>query len=104
MEPDRIKPKEMLKESLSWLERIIPEVRVDVNDELDEMKISVDELFKTIDFSRLRQLGKLYKILNEVLHFINDNKSDEIKAEDIEYAAINGIITQLDPNSIILPS
>ncbi len=33
VEPDRIKPKEMLVESLSWLERIIPEVQVNVNDE-----------------------------------------------------------------------
>jgi carboxyl-terminal processing protease len=103
VEPDRIKPKEMLKESLTWLERIIPEVRVDINDEAEEIKISVDELSKIIDFSRIRRLSELYMTLNDALHFINDNKSDKIKTEDIEYAAINGMLTQLDPHSIVFP-
>jgi carboxyl-terminal processing protease len=103
VEPDRIKPKEMLKESLIWLERLIPEVRVDINDKAEEIKISVDELSKTIDFSRIRHLSKLYMALNDALHFINDNKSGEIKAEDIEYAAINGMLSQLDPHSVVFP-
>lgn len=103
VEPDRIKPKEMLKESLIWLERLIPEVRVDINDETEEIKILVDDLSKTIDFSRIRRLSELYMTLNEALHFINDNKSDKTKAEDIEYAAINGMLTQLDPHSVVFP-
>lgn len=103
VEPDRIKPKEMLKESLTWLERLIPEVRVDINDKTEEIKISVDELSKTIDFSRARRLSKLYMTLNDALHFINDNKSGEIKAEDIEYAATNGLLSQLDPHSVVFP-
>ncbi|MEE9605991.1 MAG: MXAN_5808 family serine peptidase [Candidatus Scalindua sp.] len=103
VEPDRIKPKEMLRESLIWLERLIPEVRVDINDETEEIKISVDDLSKTIDFSRIRRLSELYMAINEALHFVNDNKSDKIKAEDIEYAAINGMLTQLDPHSVVFP-
>lgn len=103
VEPDRIKPKEMLKESLTWLERLIPEVRVDINDEAEEIKISVDELSKTIDFSRVRRLSELYKTLNDALHFINDNKTGKTKAEDIEYAAINGMLSQLDPHSVVFP-
>jgi carboxyl-terminal processing protease len=101
--PDRIKPKEMLKESLVWLERLIPEVRVDINDETEEIEILVDNFSKTIDFSRIRRLSELYMTLNEALHFVNDNKSGKIKAEDIEYAAINGMLTQLDPHSIVFP-
>ena len=103
VEPERIKPKEMLKESLHWLERIIPEVQVDINEEDDEAKISVDELSKIVDISRIRRLSELYKILNSVLHFVNDNKSHDIKTEDIEYAAINGMLSQLDPHSIVFP-
>ncbi len=103
VEPDRIKPKEMLKESLSWLERIIPEVQVNVNDESEEIEILVDKTSKTIDISRMRQLGELYNTLNDVLHFVNENKYHEIKAEDIEYAAINGMLAQLDPHSVVFP-
>ncbi|ODS32867.1 MAG: peptidase [Candidatus Scalindua rubra] len=101
VEPERIKPKDMLKEALSWLERIIPEVQVNVNDESEEIEILVDKLSKTIDISRVRRLGELYNILNEALRFVNENKHHEIKAEDIEYAAINGMLTQLDPHSVV---
>ena len=103
VEPDRIKPKEMLKESLSWLERIIPEVQVSVNDKSEKIEILVDEASKVVDFSKVRRLGELYNTLNEVLHFVNDNKHHEIKTEDIEFAAINGMLSQLDPHSVVFP-
>ena len=97
VEPDRIKPKGMLKESLSWLERIIPEVQVSVDDKTEKIEILVDEASKVVDFSKVRRLGELYNTLNEALHFVNDNKHHEIKTEDIEFAAINGMLSQLDP-------
>jgi len=103
VEPDRIKPKEMLKESLSWLERIIPEVQVSVNDKTEKIEILVDEASKVVDFSKVRRLGELYNTLNEALHFVNDNKHHEIKTEDIEFAAINGMLSQLDPHSVVFP-
>ena len=103
VEPERVKPKEMLIESLSWLERIIPEVQVNVNDESEEIEILVDKTSKIIDISRVRQLGELYNALNDVLYFVNENKYHEIKAEDIEYAAINGMLAQLDPHSVVFP-
>jgi carboxyl-terminal processing protease len=103
VEPDRIKPKEMLIESLSWLERVIPEVQVNVNDESEEIEILVDKTSKIVDISRIRRLGELYNTLNDVLHFVNENKYHEIKAEDIEYAAINGMLAQLDPHSVVFP-
>ena len=103
VEPDRIKPKEMLKESLSWLERIIPEVQVSVNDRTEKIEILVDEASKVVDFSKVRRLGELYNTLNEALHFVNDNKHHDIKTEDIEYAAINGMLSQLDPHSVVFP-
>ena len=93
----------MLIESLSWLERIIPEVQVNVNDESEEVEILVDKTSKIIDISRIRRLGELYNTLNDVLHFVNENKYHEIKAEDIEYAAINGMLAQLDPHSVVFP-
>ena len=93
----------MLKEALSRLERVIPEVQVNVNEETEEVEILVDQVSKKVDFSRIRRLGELYNTLNDVLRFVNDNKHDEIKTEDIEYAAINGMLSQLDPHSVVFP-
>ena len=93
----------MLKASLSWLERIIPEVQVNVNDKSDKIEILVDDASKVINFSKVRRLSELYNTLNDVLHFVNDNKHHEIETEDIEYAAINGMLSQLDPHSVVFP-
>jgi len=85
VEPDRVKPKEMLIESLSWLERIIPEVQVNVNDESEEIEILVDKTSKIIDISRIRQLGELYNTLNDALRFVNENKYHEIRDKNIPH-------------------
>jgi carboxyl-terminal processing protease len=103
VEPDRIKPKEMLKEALSRLERVIPEVQVNINEEAEEAEILVDQVAKKVDISKIKRLGELYNTLNDILRFVNDNKYDEIKTEDIEYAAINGMLSQLDPHSVVFP-
>ncbi|MCP4458622.1 MAG: PDZ domain-containing protein, partial [Cytophagales bacterium] len=93
----------MLKEALFKLERVIPEVQININEETEEVEILVDQVSKEVDISRIRRLGELYNTLNEILRFVNDNKHDEIKTEDIEYAAINGMLSQLDPHSVVFP-
>ncbi|MDR4497399.1 MAG: S41 family peptidase [Candidatus Scalindua sp.] len=103
VEPERIVPKEMIRESVSWLERIIPEVMVDIDESSEEIKILVQEHSQTVDISHIKRLSDLYTTLSDILHFVNENKSNEVKAEDIEYAAINGMLSQLDPHSIVFP-
>ncbi len=103
VEPERIVPKEMLRESASWLERIIPEVLVNIDEKAEEIEIMINENSETIDTSRVKRLSDLYKTLSDVLRFVNEHKSDKVKAEDIEYAAINGLLSQLDPHSIVFP-
>ncbi|MCP4267949.1 MAG: PDZ domain-containing protein [Candidatus Brocadiaceae bacterium] len=103
VEPDRIKPKEMLKDALSRLERVVPEVQVNINEETEVVEILVDQVSKKVNISKIRRLGELYNTLNDILRFVNDNKHDEIKTEDIEYAAINGMLSQLDPHSVVFP-
>ncbi|MDR4504762.1 MAG: S41 family peptidase [Candidatus Scalindua sp.] len=103
VEPERIVPKEMLRESVSWLERIIPEVLVNIDEEAEEIEILINEVSDTIDTSRITRLSDLYTTLSDILNFVNEHKSDKVKAEDIEYAAINGLLSQLDPHSIVFP-
>ncbi|MCP5006289.1 MAG: PDZ domain-containing protein [Planctomycetes bacterium] len=103
VEPERIVPKEMLREATSWLERIIPEVLVNIDEDAEEIQIFVNETSETIDTSRVRRLKDLYRTLSDILRFVNEHKSDKVKTEDIEYAAINGLLSQLDPHSIVFP-
>lgn len=105
VDPDRIKTVEMLKEALSWEERIIPEVLVDFPESTTTGKVTVDDVSKAYDLSKIHRSKDMVEILHDALTFINTNRSptEILTASDIEYTAINGMLTQLDPHSIILP-
>ena len=105
VDPERIKTIEMLKESLAWEERIIPEVLTDFAENTNTQTVTVDDVVKTYDLSRIKRSKDMVEILQDALTFINTNRqpNEIITASDIEYTAINGMLTQLDPHSIILP-
>ncbi|NUO08320.1 MAG: PDZ domain-containing protein [Candidatus Brocadia sp.] len=105
VDPERIKTVEMLKEALTWEERIIPEVLADFSENSNTEKVTVDDVSKTYDLSKIHRSKDMVEILHDALIFINTHRqpSEVITASDIEYTAINGMLTQLDPHSIILP-
>jgi len=105
VDPERIKTVEMLKEALSWEERIIPEVLTDFTESANTQTVTVDDISKTYDLSKIRRSKDMVEILQDSLTFINTYRqpNETITANDIEYTAINGMLTQLDPHSIILP-
>ncbi|OHC06412.1 MAG: hypothetical protein A3J92_03425 [Planctomycetes bacterium RIFOXYC2_FULL_41_27] len=103
--PERIKTAEMLKEALLWEERIIPEVLTDFTESTNTQTVTVDDISKTYDLSKIRRSKDMVEILQDALTFINSYRqtNETITANNIEYTAINGMLTQLDPHSIILP-
>lgn len=105
VDPERIKNVEMLKEALSWEERIIPEVLVDFPESTNKGMVTVDDVSKSYDLARIHRPKDMVEILQDALTFINTNRqpTETLTASDIEYTAINGMLTQLDPHSIILP-
>src|SRR3989339_498259 len=105
VDPERIKTVEMLKEALSWQERLIPEVLIDFTENTNTETVTVDDVSKTFDLAKVRRTKDMVEILQDALTFINSYRqtNETITANDIEYTAINGMLTQLDPHSIILP-
>src|SRR3989339_468426 len=105
VDPERIKTVEMLKEALSWQERLIPEVLTDFTESTNTQTVTVDDISKTYDLSKIRRSKDMVEILQDALTFINSYRqtNETITANNIEYTAINGMLTQLDPHSIILP-
>ncbi|MBM2835209.1 MAG: ctpA 1, partial [Candidatus Brocadiaceae bacterium] len=95
----------MLKEALSWQERLIPEVLTDFTENTNTETVTVDDVSKTFDLAKVRRTKDMVEILQDALTFINSYRqtNETITANDIEYTAINGMLTQLDPHSIILP-
>jgi len=88
-----------------WEERIIPEVLTDFTESTNTQTVTVDDISKTYDLSKIRRSKDMVEILQDALTFINSYRqtNETITANNIEYTAINGMLTQLDPHSIILP-
>ncbi|WP_347273601.1 MXAN_5808 family serine peptidase [Candidatus Kuenenia sp.] len=105
VDPDRIDNVEMIKGALDWQERVIPEVLVDYFEEKKIKTVTVDTVSKTFDLSEVRRTKDVFKVLQDALDFINKHREENVSltASDVEYTAINGMLTQLDPHSIILP-
>src|SRR5574340_96069 len=74
VDPERIKTLEMLKESLTWEERLIPEVLTDFAEGTNTETVTVDDVSKTYDLSKIRRSKDMVEILRDALGFINKQR------------------------------
>ncbi|HHT9121205.1 MAG TPA: MXAN_5808 family serine peptidase, partial [Candidatus Hypogeohydataceae bacterium YC41] len=103
VEQERIHSQHMLVEGLQGLERLLPEVQVEPNETQGTLDITVGEGKKRLDMSKVQSLDDTLTLIKEGLFFIQNNLEDTSKASEIEYAAINGMLSDLDPHSVLFP-
>ncbi len=110
VEPERIKPPKMLIASLNEIQNAIPEIVVDYdrsNPDVSpkEITVTVKTTSRKFDVGEIQSLWEMSFKLKEIFGFIQDTlgDSEDIKYQDIEYAAINGMLETLDPHSTLLP-
>lgn len=102
VDPARIDPKKMLFSALDSVQFNVPEVLVEPYPEEDRVVVVVNdkkETFSTADVdSPWRLSGKLKKIFR----FIEAHMNPGADLAQVEYAAINGMLSTLDPHSVLL--
>jgi carboxyl-terminal processing protease len=102
VDPSRIDPKKMLFSALDSVQFNVPEVLVEPYPEEDRVVVVVNdkkETFSTADVdSPWRLSGKLKKIFR----FIEAHMNPGADLAEVEYAAINGMLSTLDPHSVLL--
>jgi carboxyl-terminal processing protease len=110
VEPDRVKPPKMLIGALDELQNTIAEVvveydRKDDQSTPDAVKVTVRDQSKTFEVKGIQSLWEMSFKLKEIFSFIQTSlgKPDDLKYQDVEYAAINGLLSTLDPHSNLLP-
>ncbi len=98
----RIDPKKMLYAALDSVQFNIPEVLVEPDVAKNKVAVAVNdkrELFDTDDVDSLwRMTGKLKRIFR----FVETNMNAGADLEKVEYAAVNGMLSTLDPHSILM--
>ena len=112
VEPERINPAKMLISALEEIQSAIPEVVIrhdaqggEPDARATQVEVQVNETQKSFDVQGIASLWEMSFKLKEIFTFIEGSLGDDpdVKFQDIEYAAINGMLSTLDPHSTLLP-
>jgi carboxyl-terminal processing protease len=130
VDPNRIDPKEMFVSALEAVEKQVPEVMVEpggpvcahtkaaepgtaaqpactaantLNKVPDgKIRVTVGGAVREFDYSEVDNIWKIPLKMREVFSFIKENLVSSTDQREIEYAAVNGMLTTLDPHSWLL--
>ncbi len=102
VDPKRVKPKEMMISALEYVEKAVPDVMVEGSAETGSLKLNVNGKTKEFDISRVDSLWKMNYAMKDVFDYIARNMRPMEDTRDVEYAAINGMLSTLDPHSVLL--
>jgi len=105
--PARVRPKAMLIGALRGAEAAVPDLLVtpdsEDEDRVRQVQIRIGDRVKTFEIGEIRDLYEMNWRLLDCFEFIAPNLPPDVKPEDVEYAAINGLLTPLDEHSNFLP-
>lgn len=106
VEPDRIEPKRMIVAAIREIQALVPEVRVLVDERRDGTPRSVKVWVANDQASfGLERVGDLFELgwkLSDVFEFLQRHLPPSTDLADVEYAAVNGMLSTLDPHSVLL--
>ncbi|SET32088.1 MXAN_5808 family serine peptidase [Stigmatella erecta] len=102
VDPKRVRPKEMMIASLEYVEKSVPDVLVEGNAETGKINLNVNGKQQEFDISHVDSLWKMSFTLKDIFDFISKNMRRIEDTRDIEYAAVNGALSTLDPHSVLL--
>lgn len=102
VDPDRIKPKQMLVSALNYVQRDVPQVIV-TQDKPEEITVQVEAETKTFRIDNIQGPWDVAARLREVFGFLQKNlEGSDVDLRALEYAACNGMLHTLDPHSSFL--
>jgi carboxyl-terminal processing protease len=100
VEPQRIRPKEMLLAALDAVEKNVPEVLVEEG--TNEAVVTVGTETRSFRLDDVTSLWELSFALRDVFRFLETRISADVDRREVEYAAVNGMLGKLDPHSVLL--
>ncbi len=103
VDKQRVRPRAMFQATLEQIERDIPEVLFRFESDSDRVDTTVDTYHKTIPVGDIRTLSDVVTALRSVLEFVEQHLYSDMPMQEVEYAAINGFLSTLDPHSLLLP-
>jgi len=108
--PSRIDPRKMFDKALEHLEAERAEVRITGDARSRRVKVQVGPRSRTFRLKPLSSASLLYTELKSILGWVRGaieaNADGPVKPRElaeVEYAAVNGVVSTLDPHSVLMP-
>src|SRR5262245_14164553 len=102
VDPTRVEPKRMLYAALDSVQFNIPEVLVEPDLARNKLRVTVNDKRETFDTDDVDSPWRLASKLKKVFRFIETNMNAGGDLAKVEYAAVNGMLSTLDPHSILM--
>src|SRR5512140_2388259 len=102
VDPSRFDPKQMVVSALESVERAVAEVMVQGDAKSPKLTLTVGSSSRELDLSGVDSIWKIRTVLGEAMGFVQDHLVAHKDLREIEYAAVNGMLSTLDPHTILL--
>jgi carboxyl-terminal processing protease len=101
VDTNRVKPKEMFKASLDYLSKTTAEIMLQP-DGADSFTLYVDTQKQSFSTKQISGLTDLKFALKDVFAFLVKALPKGTNLRDIEYNAVNGLLSTLDPHTVLM--
>ena len=104
--PQRVKPPALLIGALRGAENAVPDMMVTPDSEdplkVGSVEVRVGDNVRNFDIGGVADLYQMNWLLVDIFEFVSAHLPPDVKGEEVEYAAINGMLTPLDEHSVYL--
>ena len=102
VDPARVDPKKMLYAALDSVQFNVPEVLVEPDVARNKITVAVNDKREVFDTTDVDSPWRMTIKLKKVFRFIETNMNAGADLAKVEYAAVNGMLSTLDPHSILM--
>ncbi|MBL0212729.1 MAG: PDZ domain-containing protein [Myxococcales bacterium] len=102
VDPARVDPKKMLYAALDSVQFNVPEVLIEPDPARNQITVAVNDKREVFDTSDVDSPWRMTIKLKKVFRFIETNMNAGGDLAKVEYAAVNGMLSTLDPHSILM--
>ena len=102
VDPVRVDPKKMLYAALDSVQFNVPEVLIEPDPARNKITVAVNDKREVFDTSDVDSPWRMTIKLKKVFRFIETNMNAGGDLAKVEYAAVNGMLSTLDPHSVLM--
>ncbi len=102
VDPARLEPKQMVVAALESVERTVGEVLVQGDAKSPKLVLTVGSAQRELDISNVDSIWKIRTVLGDAMGFIQEHLVAHKDLKEIEYSAVNGMLSTLDPHTVLL--